>query len=580
MNKQLSFIPIFGLLLALHLSIGFFTVEANAVFMICALFTILLGCRFSKPYRFDLIDIIAVLYLFYILICQLFMWSNYGSKRIYIIAYSFLLLVVFRKMQNERYNIQKPILLAIIAGSIFEIVVSICQQHGIISNANDNFVYGGSMGNQGALAALFSITIPILLSVSFVFKRTKKYENFYYTILFCLLIMLYFVIVSKSRAAWIACFIGCLFVLSRQFDIISKLKRFFKKTTYILISIVAFMLVVTIVSIALYHFKPDSAIGRLFIWKVSLLTPHDNLFFGAGIDSFYANYGNWQMNYFMNQETTDIERTIADYVTCAYNEFLEIFLEQGVLGVLLFFSLFVFALRAKVHNHISLGAKASLGAVLILSIFTYPFNMPLVFVHTFCMISLLLRDRQNSLLNMAHVAKAAIIGSAIITTIGYSSILCSEYIIRRGMVYLNNKDFDKAIQYFDKVQPFMLNDGLFYFYYASAKYQSAQYEESIKLLQQAEEMSSNPSIYMLLAENYKELEQYDNAIREYYNAFYMIPSHMYPKYQIALLYKQMGKQDDAYKVAQEIIAMPEKVPSQATKTIKEEMQRMIDEYAK
>ena len=59
----------------------------------------------------------------------------------------------------------------------------------------------------------------------------------------------------------------------------------------------------------------------------------------------------------------------------------------------------------------------------------------------------------------------------------------------------------------------------------------------------------------------------------------MIPSRLFPKYQIALIYKELNDSVATFNKALEIVNMPVKVPSSATKTIKEEMQQIIDDYS-
>lgn len=79
--------------------------------------------------------------------------------------------------------------------------------------------------------------------------------------------------------------------------------------------------------------KEDSALGRILVWKVTLSTPHPHasLLWGNGIGYFESQYGKWQADYFQEKEGTEKERHIAGYVTTAYNEFLELGLEQGII---------------------------------------------------------------------------------------------------------------------------------------------------------------------------------------------------------------------------------------------------------
>ena len=94
---------------------------------------------------------------------------------------------------------------------------------------------------------------------------------------------------------------------------------------------------------ALYQYKANSAFGRLLVWKVALQKPYQNLIVGDGIGAFEANYGHWQSDYFARGSGSDAEKKVADYVTCAYNEPLQIFIEQGLLGVFLWAGVFVAA---------------------------------------------------------------------------------------------------------------------------------------------------------------------------------------------------------------------------------------------
>lgn len=71
----------------------------------------------------------------------------------------------------------------------------------------------------------------------------------------------------------------------------------------------------------------------ILVWKVTLSTPHPHasLLWGNGIGYFESQYGKWQADYFREKEGTEKERHIAGYVTTAYNEFLELGLEQGII---------------------------------------------------------------------------------------------------------------------------------------------------------------------------------------------------------------------------------------------------------
>ena len=116
--------------------------------------------------------------------------------------------------------------------------------------------------------------------------------------------------------------------------------------------------------------KEDSALGRILVWKVTLSTPHPHasLLWGNGIGYFESQYGKWQADYFREKEGTEKERHIAGYVTTAYNEFLELGLEQGIIVTACIAALLVMATGTGWKNlsTIELGAKASIVSITIL----------------------------------------------------------------------------------------------------------------------------------------------------------------------------------------------------------------------
>jgi len=138
---------------------------------------------------------------------------------------------------------------------------------------------------------------------------------------------------SRSRAAWLAAIAGSLFVFQTFKH--SNIQTFFKtfkqfKRGLIATGILLFVLAL----VGIYKFKQDSADGRLLIWKVSTEMIKDKPIFGHGSGKFAANYMNYQAAYF--KPNPDVPEAMqADNVTYAYNEFLKLAVEKGVIGLLI-----------------------------------------------------------------------------------------------------------------------------------------------------------------------------------------------------------------------------------------------------
>ena len=92
----------------------------------------------------------------------------------------------------------------------------------------------------------------------------------------------------------------------------------------------------------------------------------------------------------------------------------------------------------------------------------------------------------------------------------------------------------------------------------------------------AEIKSSDPHIYMLMGENYKKTGNLMAAREAYQKAINTIPSRLYPRSLIVHLLMDMGHKTEAYKLANEILQMKEKVPTTAGKEIKGEMRLIVN----
>lgn len=148
---------------------------------------------------------------------------------------------------------------------------------------------------------------------------------------------------ARSRAAWLGAIAGVVYLALHKYNIGQKLKRrshqtfklfkhSYKIRNWILYTIVAIML--TAGSLTLYHFKKDSADGRMLIWTVTSNIIKDYPIFGVGQDMFKAHYMDYQADYFNNNPNSKYEM-VADDNRYVFNEFLNTWTENGIIGLLL-----------------------------------------------------------------------------------------------------------------------------------------------------------------------------------------------------------------------------------------------------
>ena len=122
--------------------------------------------------------------------------------------------------------------------------------------------------------------------------------------------------------------------------------------------------------------KKDSANGRALIWKVSATIIKENPLFGIGFNKFESDYLNYQEQYFASGKGTAQEEYLADNIHWAFNEFILITAEFGIVGLVLFLlwiALTLQGLRKNIKSRFYRTVLASLITFLCFACFSYPF---------------------------------------------------------------------------------------------------------------------------------------------------------------------------------------------------------------
>jgi tetratricopeptide (TPR) repeat protein len=471
---------------------------------------------------------------------------------------------------------------AITASVMVELLLGFGQLFGWIPNYDVHFRLGGAFGNPGAYAGYLAAVSPMILAVLLVYRRHRKAENIYYLLTTCFIFVVFMLIMSRSRGAWLACALGCMMALNDRFSLFRKGFSILYTPARKLIVFALLLMTVSIGTYGLYQFKPHSALGRVLIWKVSALAPHSGLLWGNGTGYFEANYGKWQSAYFAETGGTETERYVADYVICAYNEFLEMAMEQGLIFLAIFAGLFVAAFqqqKSQAKSSFTSGARASLAAIVVLMCVSYPLKIVPIYLYiVFCLALLSVNTLKGVTYRLP--AKLILMGVSFAVVVAGLVNLYGYRQLGQGQKSVFSGQPERGIEAYQKALPMLENNGIFRFYYGSALALAERYETSIEELKKAVQTSSNPNSYILLGNNCQKVKQWKEAEEAYKTVAYMTPNKLYPKYLLAKLYMELSEYEKAEKWAQDILRSEEKVPTTAAKEIKEEMEILIQSIIK
>ena len=126
----------------------------------------------------------------------------------------------------------------------------------------------------------------------------------------------------------------------------------------------------------LFQMKKESASGRLFMWKMSLKAITESPIIGTGSGGFAKAYSKAQHDYFAKygQPESLPESRVAGSPEYAFNEYLQIAIEFGIPGLILFLSILLISLINMIKER-EAGLAGSVLAFMIFSFASYPSAM-------------------------------------------------------------------------------------------------------------------------------------------------------------------------------------------------------------
>lgn len=488
--------------------------------------------------------------------------------------------------------------------ALIEVIWGYFQHYAFLPSLHDNFFITGSLQNPGPYSIFLSIVSPIALywtiqltkNLDRLLHRSNPYcRNFepttetINTILLLLLsgITLFGIVsilpLTMSRTAWFATLISSLFVIFRFFSlhkIFKKALRTHRKTSIALL--VGCSLLAVLFCGSLYHIKKDSADGRMLIWKISSSIIKEHPFFGVGLSNFQVRYGEAQEKYFAGHPRSEREKMLSGTPEYGFNEYLQITVETGLVGLLFFITLILLTLwkvLIKLRQNISYcGIAGAFITFIIVCFFSYPLNVLPIGV----VFALLLALCNHS----KHETRTKVIPTPVILYT-FLGLIIFGIIYPRMDQFRNYRKWSLAKNYYnmniyadaaDLYAPLyghLKEHPQFLFEYGHALSLSGKNKTSNQLLLEAAEKMSDPMIYNVIGKNYQTLQRYDLAETYYMKAYHLVPHRIYPLYLLANLYNEMGLVHQSLYYARELIDKEPKVYSIAVKEMTYEMEILI-----
>ena len=534
------------------------------------------------------LDIFILIFYFYnILNIFIFNKSEYNSKEFIqfsIIISAYFVLKHFFYEESKSPQFCRNISIFILTLNTLPIIEGLCEFFSIIPTFDKQFLVCGGLMNPGAYANFIATIFPFTLAILLYKKSSLNFISIWAIV--NIVITIAIIIITNSRTAWIAIIISSIFLLIHKTRISKSINTFLKSKWKLMLSIILISIFVFL-STFLYNYKKNSADGRLLVWKISTMSIKDKPILGHGFNSFYNTYNTKQESYFRNYNGND--NLLAADATFAFNDFIQIALELGILGLILFLLMIIYSLRnnnisAYSNKFILIGTKSCIISLIICALFSYPLktgpNILLLYIF-FAVISSQISPLKKFTIP-SNILKVLIVTFLLIFSyVGYNLYLnfSFRYYWKMANISFEHRDYTKSLNLYEKIK-FKLNDNFeFLFNYGTVLSINRNYIESINYLELAKQIHTKYDLYINLANSYENIDKYNEAETNYLHASYLIPHKFTPKYNLLKLYIKSGQFEKAKLIANIIVKMPIKVYSQQVGQIKNEALKYLNEYS-
>jgi tetratricopeptide (TPR) repeat protein len=254
-------------------------------------------------------------------------------------------------------------------------------------------------------------------------------------------------------------------------------------------------------------------------------------------------------------------------------------IELGIIPFILFITIIIVTIKLLIKKK-EWGILGALFSLLVFSFFSYPLRLlPFWIVFVF-IIALSANENNPRVLFCKNIYVVKITFSLLFAVLTCYHFLNSRYTYQAYKTWEINsryyyaEQYDKIIDTYEKISPYLMDRIPFIFEYANVLYHREQYENSIEVLSKGIKICCDPMFYNLMGENYQKRKQYEQAEACFMKSSSLVPNRIYPYYLRAKLYFEMGLPDKVKEMAVIVLTKEPKVQSPAIREMREEVKRL------
>lgn len=420
-------------------------------------------------------------------------------------------------------------------------------------------------------------------NIFFIKKSTNKiYKTIY---IFITISQIFIIILLQSRTVWLTTFIYLLFASLYKFKQnnynIKKLLRYLISSSLVFLPFIIW---------GLYEIRPESIIGRIFIWKICFYIIWDNFFLGFGTGKFGYIHNKYQIEFFKKNHLQYFEENSfhVDDLNFAFNDFLQYCVEFGFIGVILIIPIFIIFFNKSIKlitkgNEFVMACFSAVCIILLTSISSYPLQrIQFLIIIAFCFGVVFYDKRSHSSI---YYNKYFYLKKILLKIIGFSlSSLLIYYIYglynwNNAYRYYMNSEFSKVDSSYKNAYRVLNHSSEFLYNYGVVLHHQARLNQSLEILIICSKNKYDNELLCYCGDIYEKLGDYQKAEFSFRQAYYLIPYLLYPKYRLALIYYNLNRESEACKISNEIIRRKAKITSSSANRIKSHILQFQKDYS-
>ncbi len=455
------------------------------------------------------------------------------------------------------------------------------QLYGFLPSNHYLYRLTGPFFNPGPYSGYLAMLLPVCLHGWLADTGNRRYAWMVaFALMFCILPA------AMSRSAWVAIIVSLLWVLARQKGWFAVVKKALRHTPGQTVSItMAGMLVIIAAGLLLFQLKPDSVRGRILIWKNTCQVVAERPLTGYGPGTFQREYGKAQAAHFASGEATPAEERVAGYAEYAFNDYLQLLVEGGLILLLPLLAAGIYVFRQGMRRRED-GFCGALMAFAVFALSSYPlqilpFGMLLAVLGAACIGAQPYERRaeRNSFFRPALQCLLSLLclagsGLAVWKLHGLAHLGYQWYVA--NSLYYSQLYEDAARSYEAIYRPLCYHPE-FLKNYAGALNAEGKPLEACQVLNRARMVSCDFNILNAQGRYYQSAKQYQEAEQCFRQSLLLAPERLYPYYLLAKLYNEPGylNIEKAKQMAKIVLTKAPKVHSRAVDEMREEMKHLL-----